>query len=73
MIVLLADSFWTALQDHAFTFWGFIALVVIVSEVGHYCLKWRRHELESELKREMLARGMSAEEIKTVLDAGSKK
>ena len=35
----------------------------------HYWHKVR----ETELKREMLARGMSAEEIKTVLEAGDKK
>jgi len=73
MTLLLADSFWTFLDDHLFTFWGVIAVIVIVSEVGRYTVKWKRHEWDYELKREMLSRGMSAEEIKTVLDAGSKK
>jgi len=61
------------LQDHLFTFWGVMVLLIIVSEVGRYIVKWKRLELESELKREMLARGMSAEEIKTVMDAGNKR
>ena len=73
MTILLADSFWPFLEDHLFTFWGVIALIVIISEVGRYAVKWKRHELDYELKREMLARGTSAEEIKTVLDAGTKK
>jgi hypothetical protein len=34
----------------------------------HYLYKVR----ETELKRELVARGMSADEIKTVLDAGEK-
>ena len=50
-----------------------VGLIVIVSEVGRYAVKWKRHELDYELQREMLARGMSAEEIKSVLDAGSKR
>ncbi len=40
----------------------------IVMGVG---LAMRRAELDADLKRSMLERGMSAEEIRMVLDAGS--
>jgi hypothetical protein len=36
-------------------------------------LKYRKAEMATSLKHEMLARGMSAEEIKTVLEAGDNK
>ncbi len=53
---------------------GFIAvgggmLCGIVAIAGNYWLKIR----QVEIKEEMLNRGMSAEDIKTVLEAGSKK
>ncbi len=41
----------------------------IVAIAGKYWLQIR----QMEIKQEMLNRGMSAEEIKTVLEAGSKK
>lgn len=43
-------------------------LVGVIAIVAHY---WHQNRL-TELKREMLNRGMSAEEIKTVLNAGAK-
>jgi hypothetical protein len=43
-------------------------LVGVITIVAHY---WHQNRL-TELKREMLNRGMSAEEIKTVLDSGWK-
>ena len=46
---------------------GFIMGAFVIGV--HYWHKVR----ETELKREMLARGMSAEEIKTVLEAGEKR
>jgi hypothetical protein len=39
---------------------------------GKYWQNVRQSEIAANLKRDMLDRGMSAEEIKTVLDAGSK-
>ena len=36
-------------------------------------IKLRKAEIAANLKHEMLARGMSAEDIKAVLDAGNKK
>jgi len=46
------------------------ALVVIVAAIA---LKIVKANNETKLNQEMLARGMSAEEIKAVLDAGSEK
>jgi hypothetical protein len=44
-------------------------IVAIVMGVG---LEIRRVELAAALKRDMLERGMTAEEIRTVMEAGSK-
>jgi hypothetical protein len=41
--------------------------------VADYWYKIRKAELAAKLKHDMLDRGMSAEEIRTVLDAGVKK
>ena len=43
-------------------------LIGVIAIVAHY---WHQNRL-AELKQEMLNRGMSAEEIKTVLNAGTK-
>jgi hypothetical protein len=45
------------------------AIVAIVMGVG---LEIRRAELAAGLKKDMLERGMSAEEIRIVMEAGSK-
>jgi hypothetical protein len=45
-------------------------LWLMVHSVSKVWLKYRKAELTANLKHEMLARGMSAQEIKTVLDAG---
>ena len=50
-------------------FWGAIALICIVPAIAHYWWKVRRDELEAELKRSMVERGMSADEIVRVLEA----
>jgi len=44
-------------------------IVSIVMGIG---LEIRRVELAAALKKDMLERGMSAEEIRTVMEAGSK-
>jgi hypothetical protein len=44
------------------------ALVWIVMGVG---LEFRKAELAAELKKSMVERGMSAEEIRLVMDAGT--
>jgi hypothetical protein len=43
----------------------------VVPSVSSYLYRWRKSELDAELKREMIARGMSADEIERVLAAGS--
>jgi hypothetical protein len=44
----------------------------IVAIIADYWHKIRRLETEAALKQDMLNRGMSADEIKTVLEAGTK-
>ena len=46
---------------------------VIVAIVATCVCVVRKTDNETKLKQDMLDRGMSAEEIKTVLEAGSKK
>ncbi len=57
------------LDNHVLVICGTIALVVIVSEIGSYTVRWRKAELDAELKHEMLARGMKADQIVQVLQA----
>jgi hypothetical protein len=45
-------------------------LISIVAIAGSYWRRVRAAEIAAELKRDMLDRGLSAEEIKTILDAG---
>jgi hypothetical protein len=59
----------------------FIALVAvgggllcgIVGIISGTWLEMRRAEIAAALKQDMLARGMSPEDIRTVLDAGTKR
>ncbi|HZU39182.1 MAG TPA: hypothetical protein VFA18_24865, partial [Gemmataceae bacterium] len=44
-------------------------LGIVFGTVTSYLTAVRRAELEASLKHEMLQRGMSAEEIKTVIEA----
>jgi hypothetical protein len=46
-----------------------VSLAVIIATCVH---KIRRDEANAQLKHDMLNRGMSADEIKTVLEAGTK-
>jgi hypothetical protein len=55
---------------------GFLAvggglLIGLVAIVGGYWTEIRKTEISAALKQDMLSRGMSADEIQTVLDAGS--
>jgi hypothetical protein len=52
-------------------FWLAIAAMCIVPSVLYYLRAAKRDEREAELKRDMIARGMSAEEIERVLRANS--
>jgi hypothetical protein len=44
----------------------------IIAVVGGIWLEMRKSEIAASLKQDMLNRGMSADEIRTVLDAGTK-
>ena len=68
MPLILSAETW--LNDHTI-FWGAIVLICVVPSISYYLHRWRKTELDAELKREMLARGMSADEIERVLAAGS--
>jgi hypothetical protein len=60
------------LQDGSFVFWGSITLIVLVPSLAHYWWLSRKAELDNALKRDMIQRGMSVEEIERVLKAKSK-
>jgi hypothetical protein len=52
--------------------WTAITLICIIPTIAHYWWKIRSAEIEANLKHDMLQRGMSAEEIQTVLAAPGK-
>jgi hypothetical protein len=54
---------------------GLVALLVssVTGIIAHHLLKIRESDNSTQLKQDMLDRGMSAEDIKTVLEAGMKK
>jgi hypothetical protein len=64
-------------HSDAYMVLGFLALtlpacVAVVAFAGaYYWQKVRREEVRAGLKRAMLERGMSAEEIRIVIEAGS--
>jgi hypothetical protein len=62
----IADLF----GNSVFVFWGAIVLICIVPTICNYWFKVRRHELDVELKHSLVERGMSADEIVRVLEAG---
>jgi hypothetical protein len=49
---------------------GLICGVIVM--IGEFWRRIRKAEIEAKLKTDMLDRGMSAEEIKIVLEAGAK-
>jgi hypothetical protein len=71
---LLADSEsgWSILQNSSLIFWTAIALICIVPSISHYWWKIRKMEIEAALKQEMIQKGMSADDVQKVLDAGKK-
>jgi hypothetical protein len=55
---------------------GFVSIVggllfTLLMSAGHYWHKIRLAEIDAKMKQDMLDRGMSADEIKTVLEAAS--
>jgi hypothetical protein len=59
------------LNNNAFLFWSAVTLICVVPSICHYWYKVRRHEIDAELKAAMIDRGMSADEIIRVLEAGN--
>jgi hypothetical protein len=52
---------------------GILVITVGVPTVSHYWCMNRKNELDAALKQDMINRGMSAEEIKMVLEASPNK
>jgi hypothetical protein len=59
------------LSDPANFFWFSIAMMVCVPVAADCWRKVRKHELDADLKRDMIGRGMSADEIERILAARS--
>ncbi len=54
-----------------FFVFAWLTITTVVSSVAHYWHKVRKAELEAALKQEMIQRGMSADEIKQVIEAST--
>lgn len=59
------------LRNPVFLMWTAITLMAVVPTLAHFWWKIRQAEIEASLKRDMLQRGMTAEEIQKVLGASS--
>ncbi len=59
------------LNTPGLVFWGAIALICVVPAIARAWSRNRQAELDAALKQEMLQRGMSADDIRTVLEASS--
>lgn len=51
---------------------GSLTLIILVPTLAHYWYATRAKQWEVSLKQAMIERGMSAEDIKSVLEAGGK-
>ena len=56
--------------NSSFIFWSAIVLMSVVPTIAHFWWKIRQAEIEATLKRDMLDRGLSVEEIERILAAG---
>ena len=50
-------------------FWSAITVICVVPAISAYWYRIRKAEIEADLKRAMIERGMSADEIERVLKA----
>ena len=65
---------WDKLFSNSDNLAVFLALMIpIVAVVGHYWHEVLKHRADNELKKSLIERGMSAEDIQQVMDAGTKK
>lgn len=55
------------LNNEKFIFWGAITLICVVPSIAYYWWKIRKAEMDAALKQEMIAKGMSADDIVKVL------
>jgi hypothetical protein len=62
---------WEWLSKPYVIFWVALAVIVVVPWALYYWRQVKQDQHEADLKREMIARGMSAEEIERVLSARS--
>jgi hypothetical protein len=60
-----------ASDEETMLIWVVIGAICTVPSISYYLYRWRKTELDIELKRDMIARGMSADEIERVLAAGN--
>jgi len=69
---MILPSLLAASGEHeTLIFWIAIGAICIVPTISYFLYLWRKSELDAELKRDMIARGMSADEIERVLAAGN--
>jgi hypothetical protein len=61
------------LTNSSLIFWGSITLMATVPVIVHHWARVRKAEIEASLKHEMIQRGMSADEIVSVLEGKSRK
>jgi hypothetical protein len=57
------------MQDPKIFFWVVVTIMVCFPVAVTYWYKFKKAELDTSLKRDMVARGMSVEEIERVLAA----
>jgi hypothetical protein len=63
------ESFFANGGAYVFLTFAAVALAAAAAVVAYFWYKLRREEMVADLKRELAERGMSAEEIRTVIEA----
>jgi hypothetical protein len=69
----MSTDWLASLFNPATMFWLAITLMVVTPVVFDYWRKMKRDEQDAALKHEMIARGMSADEIERILKSRSSK
>jgi hypothetical protein len=64
------DAFFHHKDAYLVLVFAVVAIGVVIPFIAHYWYKTRRAEMELSLKQAMVERGMSAEEICAVIEAG---
>ena len=59
------------LTNFHFVFWTALTIMVVAPALGYCWASVRRAEIQANLKHEMIVRGMSADDVARVLDAGT--